>query len=147
MWCPQVLAAAWQALGAGLSADLSTNPALKREADAAAGTGAGPDGARMSTFKRVRTLFKAADGGDANLMGPGRGGAGQPQPDPGGNPTRASDAQHSAAAGSCTMEGTVAGLGPQPGPALRPLLLPMLHRRMDTLGPCYARFVRLLDSC
>ena len=140
-----MLAAAWQALCAGLSADLSTHPALKCEAGAAAGTGAGPEGARMSAFKRVRTLFDAGDGRDANLMGPGRGDAVQPLQDPDRNPDRASDAQPRAAAGSCVVEGTVAGL--QPGPALRPLLLPMLHRRMDTLGPCYARFVRLLDSC
>ena len=139
-----MLAVAWSALGAGLSAGASSNRPLKREADAAAGTGAVPTEART---KRVRTLFDAGDGEDVNLMGPGRGGAGQPEPDPGRDPARFSAGQLRGAAGPNGPEGAAAELGTRPGQALRPLLLPMLHRQMDTLGPCYARFVRLLDGC
>ncbi len=142
----QVLAAVWRALGAGLAVETippvhgpglkpSGGPALKREAP---GADTGRNGGRGGALKRLRKLFDAGDQEDLNLMGPGSGLTGS-----GG----AGDAAGTGQGG--VMEGVMmdcTGLGRGHAEALRPLLLPMLHRHVEALGPCYARFVCLLDQ-
>jgi hypothetical protein len=177
---PQVLAAAWRALGAGLACEPSGVPATGPGAAPGAAP-AGPAGARgekreppddgdgrgvagrAGALKRLRYVFDARDGEDPNLLGPAAGGLAGAGPRPSAGPAagadpvvglRGGEAPGSAAApDSAPATGEArnaamqrAGSSPAPPAALRALLLPMLHRHVDMLGPCYARFVRLLGA-
>ncbi|KAK9822372.1 hypothetical protein WJX81_003559 [Elliptochloris bilobata] len=121
----KMLAAVCRALGAGLSTDPAGSALPKPEPEVAGiaeDAGFEPGSVRSSELGRMRTLFDAGDDEDVNLTGPAH-----------HEPVR--------------TEVVAAGAGVSSCEALRPLLLPMLHRRMYEFGPCYARFVRLLDSC
>ena len=138
--------------------------AVKREPpDDGDGDGRGVAG-RAGALKRLRHMFDARDGEDPILLGPAAGGpataAGAQSgaaPGAGADPVawpRGGEAPRSAAApdgapaagDACSAAMQRAGSSPEAPAALRALLLPMLHRHVDVLGPCYARFVRLLGA-